>query len=447
MMEITGMEMVGTCLDGAWHVMSVMGSLSSDLRLDSDDVMFSDWEVVRYYLYLYSTRFADFPWVVRTAYTIVCGSALGLLALTLSAVVRIYTTDRRARYQARIKRKYGERLSGILTDSQPHDEADIADEIGRNGRGGRFKELKKWQARVWLEWLESLKEQHGQDLSEDNLLRVIDVLMLRDYVERRVRFGRKSRRVATLRSSDYLGMAISASSVAGMLNDRNESLRKAVRLHYMRYTADDPFRYMVGNSKGTYCKWDGVELHQLFADFKAQGKPFPSFQAFLPTVTDDEMGAFLIGEVAYWGNEHDMEAVESLFTSPKPLYREAAFRSVGTRRWTRAVPRLMAVYQDQPEPLRQVILAAIQQIGCTDTADTAHFLASCYADASSDRTRLAALRGLWLGGTEGQAAFMRLKAEAAGEDRLRLFHHVENPLVTPVDRPSDRVADTSVPFK
>lgn len=385
------------------------------------EVEFAGWEVLRYYAYLYLTNFADYPWVVTVSYLIVLLAIVIILLFVISFLVRNAFTLRRQYYFRRLRSKYYNVLKEILTDSEIHPEQYIAERLNLAAEKGKRKHLSRWKSMQWLYFLEQLKCDNEQALSVKNMANTVDALRLIDYVEGRLRFGRRDRRLRVLRMVEYLDIPVQGSILVRMLNDRDERLRKAVRMSYMRTNTDAPFRFLCDKNGGAFTEWDAAELHQLFAERKARQLPLPSLLPLTRQTADHGLVTFLIREIAYWGDEHDMEGVEEYFDSPISAYRQAAFESVGLRRWNRAEAALKAHYDKQDEPLRRTILESLLAMR---SGRALSFFRESYASTVSVLTKETALRCILLYGVNGQAAFLQMKARADKADQS-LFDHVE----------------------
>lgn len=402
----------------------------SDRNNDSEESPLSDtyelwgWNIPLYYFYLYKHLFAGYPWVVRVAYGVVIMCCIGFLLLVLTMSGDIYVRRRNRKKYEQLRDQYLQKLIDVClakVENLP------TDEISRR-IDYKPKKWKKWELRQWTYvFIEVSTHTNTLNPNLTNIQRAMRLVGVNEYVEKRLAEGKNANKVRVIQAVRLTNMELPNSTMAHLLNSKHVRLRRAARLYYMGNSQIDPFYFFenADMARAIFSTWDRMEMHEIFFKIKDAGKHVPSFLPLLQKLEHDTLIAFFIQEIAYWGSDTDMEFLFQYFNSHNFNFREAAFRSMGIRRFRQGEEGMKKVYHKQTEQLRRQILHALLEI---HSGKSIPFFTETYETATSDFTRRTALRCLWLSGTRGRTSFMRLKAQARPEDHL-LFEHVESPII------------------
>ena len=382
------------------------------------------WNVPRYYFYLFLHLFAGYPWVVRVAYSVIIVCCVAFVALMAAIAADFALRRRNSRRLTRIRELYLERLKGVC-------HADVENlptaEIGRR-LGYRERRWKDWEMRLWAQvFIEVSTFTNTQNPNLTNIQRAMRLVGFDAYVERQLLNGRRSLKLKLIQTVRLTNMQLPNSLVTHLVNDKDLALRRASRLYYMCTSADDPYVFFEEENKLgiTFSLWDMMELHEIFRKVREAGRPAPSFVPIMQRVANRGIVAFMMKEIAYWGSDREMRYLKGYFGSPDFTYRQAAFVSMGIRRFAEAEDDMVKVFYMQTEGNRRTILNSLLAIGsgrCTGVFREA------YLNGGSLFTRRTALRCLWLYGSQGREVFAGLKAAAPPADRI-LFEHVESPVI------------------
>ena len=120
-----------------------------------------------------------------------------------------------------------------------------------------------------------------------------------------------------------------------------------------------------------------------------------------------------------------MRYLMDFFEAPNFIYRQAAFVSMGIRKFSEAEKAMEKVFYKQTEAVRRTILNSILSI---NSGRSVTFLRDTYKSGVSQFTKRTALRCLYLYGARGRSMFEMLKATAPASDAI-LFKHVESPII------------------
>ena len=174
-----------------------------------------------------------------------------------------------------------------------------------------------------------------------------------------------------------------------------------------------------------FSQWDMMELHEIFRKVREGGRPAPLFVPILQRVENPGIKAFMMKEIAYWGTDQEMRYLMDFFEAPNFTFRQAAFVSVGIRKFSEAEKAMEKVFYKQTEVVRRTILNSILSI---NSGRSVTFFRDTYKSGVSQFTKRTALRCLYLYGARGRSMFEMLKATAPANDAI-LFKHVESPII------------------
>ncbi len=380
-----------------------------------DDVHYSGFDVLTYYFTIWYGRFDEYAWVVQMSYSIIIFALFIILAIGVSMIIQAKNYWRNERYTKKLNDEWRPELTKILQTKEPISSVEIADRLNFDG-----KELKWWKTKNILRLLVDIKRENEDAYCTTNVGTFALLCSLRNRLESKLLSGVRADKPALLHSIQYVGLQIPESILVRLLNSRNPSVRKAVKMYYIANSDFDPFRFFEKGERFDYCPGDAIELHAILQErFKRDGK-IPSFQTFIFGQPDENLKACLIREVGYWGSDQDVAAMGHYFLHESIICREAAFACMGTARSFPMEIEMIKTYSAQNEHLRRCVLRSILKIR---SGRQLNFLESAYRGASSLPTRIVALECIRGYGEEGVARFEYLKSTASEEDRL-IFDNV-----------------------
>ena len=382
------------------------------------------WNVPRYYYYLFVHMFAGYPWVVRVAYMVIILCCIGFLALMCVMAIDFYLRRRNRKKLQTLKDKYLEKLKGVCyaeVENLP------TEEIKRR-LDYKHKKWKNWEMRQWAAiFVEASLFTNTQNPNLTNIQRAMRMVGFTDYVEHELLHGRHSVKLQMIQIVRLTNMQLPNGLVTRLVNDKDEQVRKASRLYYMCTSVDDPYVFFEEENKlgVLFSQWDMMELHEIFRKVREGGRPTPLFVPILQRVENPGIVAFMMKEIAYWGTDQEMHFLTGFFDSPNFTFRQAAFASMGIRRFVEGEKGMEKVFYKQTEALRRTILNAVLAI---NSGRSVTFFRDTYQSGVSQFTKRTALRCLWLYGARGRNMFEMLKASAP-EGEAILFKHVESPII------------------
>ncbi|MCF0203100.1 MAG: hypothetical protein HUK08_07030, partial [Bacteroidaceae bacterium] len=156
-------------------------------------------------------------------------------------------------------------------------------------------------------------------------------------------------------------------------------------------------------------------LHYIFGWMKEKMKRMPNFLLMSDRIKNEDMSAFLIREVAYWGGQDEKEGIRELFLSPKIPCRSAAINVVAMINDKNAEEEMIKTYDYQPENIRRDILNAVLAIR---SGKQLEFLTNCFRTSAARLTRELALSCIYNYGNEGRRRFEDIRATASPSDKI-----------------------------
>lgn len=385
--------------------------------------------IPRFYYYQYYHLFSDYPWVVRSSYTVILCCSIGFLIASTIMTANVYRTQRYKKFHKKIRKAYFAKMKDICNSET---ENLSTDEISRRMEY-KPQKWKNWQMRIWARiLLDVTKFTNTSNPDLTNIQRIMQLIGFTDFVKRNLIHGPRKRKVRLLQAVRLTNMKLPDSIVTRLVNDKHADLRKAARTYYMLTAKDDPFIFFenqeiaVDTTKNAnFSIWDKIEIHEIFEKIQTGGRALPKFIPILQAIENREMFTFMMHETAYWGSDQEFKHLTTYFESPDFVYRQNAFECMGLRRYAESEETLKNLFYKQTEVLRRTILNALLEI---NTGNSIGFYANVYQAPSSDYTRRTALRCLWMSGSDGRTMFEHLKREAKEKD-LILFEHVESPII------------------
>ncbi len=396
------------------------------------NVVFHDWDILRYYYYYFIVRFSDYPFVVQAAYIILLVSSLLVVVILISTVYIVGRNHVRKKYKNHIIDKCGTDLLKAFLNPEIVTNEQIERIVGRVEP--KHKKVKYWRCRIWVEYLVSLLEEPESDEyhatengkeARDKVFRMVsDALSLDAYVEYVIRFKSPGRIVTLLDAAKILGIEIPEALLSQLVNKKHDTLRLNSRLEYMHSASHNTYCYLEEGNEISYTTEVGMQLHELFKENSRRKRPMPSFAAMIRKQSDVRMKAFLTIEKSFWG-EFDSKLLLAMLKHQSNECRYGGIVASGIFKRPEMEDVLVDMYEYQTEDLKCEILKSIFNI---NSGKQAGFFLSAYEHADSDTSRESALRCLWNYNEESRVLFNRLEAQIPEEGR-KLFDHVKSPLI------------------
>lgn len=375
---------------------------------------FSGFEYIGYYLKIWANGFIEYPWVVRISVLILLACMFSVLFLTVRLVVDKLIDRRHRRFRVKLYNKYHDVLCDIFVAEGPLEDIDIKERSGLTER--ETKKWKGWKMFGVGKLFIDCKAEKYDDYRQENIIAAARVFGLQSFLENTMTFGTAKERIKSLRCAQFLMLDLPESILVRLLDSRNHTMRKEVRMYYLWLSDYSPFRFFNDPKIDyEYRPWDALEVHHLLRARRRAGKEIPSLLPVVNECPNEQMKACLIREVAYWGSDEEVKSIERFLASPVSLFRLAAIQCMGIARCREAEDKLQAVYPMQSESLRVATCEAVTRIG---SGKAVPFFVKCFESCEVQQTKFSILRCLMGYNSQGRREFERLEQKADKKDEV-----------------------------
>ena len=378
---------------------------------------FSGWEIVRYYFYLWLSRFADYPFVIRAAYYVLLYSAVFMAIAILMGVIRNFRLNRERRYYKKIVRQCGEALNDLAFSSVPASDEELSSAFSSLYRSGQ--NLKRWKQLEWMYFFVNMKLSAGTSadglsrvLDEENFQRCLSYMQLERFVTRVLQHSGNYWRVKLIKLSVFLELRLPDHIIMALTDSKNEMLRREARIYYAYTTVELPFRLIL-NPKEKYSPFYQMLVHDVYGQRIAKGMQVPNVMYVVRNSTNTGAKAAFIREAAVYGSDKDIESLKDYFLDKDEVVRLAAVKTVGERRVESVEDDMVRSFKFQSLTVQKAIIKAVKSIA---SGRQAGFLSRVADSSSSSAIRCEALACLFRYGQEGREEFARLRASATGQE-------------------------------
>lgn len=393
---------------------------------------FSGWEIVRYYFYLWLSRFADYPFVVRTAYYVLLYSAVFMAIAILMGVIRNFRLNRERRYYKKIVRQCGEALNDLAFSSVPASDEELSSAFSPLYRSGQ--NLKRWKQLEWMYFFVNMKSRARTSagteagvLDEENFQRCLSYMQFEAFVTHVLQHSNNYLQLKIIKLSSFLELRLPDHMIMALTDSKNEMLRREARIYYAYTTVELPFRLIL-NPKEKYSSFYQMLVHDIYGQRIAKGMQVPNVMYVVRNSTNTGAKAAFIREAAVYGSDKDIESLKDYFLDKDEVVRLAAVETVGERRGESVEDDMVKSFKYQPLTVQKAIIKAVKSIG---SGRQAGFLSHVADSSSSSAIRCEALACLFRYGQEGRDEFARLRAAATGPES-EIFDRISGTVIAAV---------------
>lgn len=373
--------------------------------------------LVAYFAEKHLADFRHFPWQVQTAFalTVICIIIMGIVAW------RFFKNKKRLQQFHEELEDTTEKMRAhfwnILTSADIYTQEMVEQECGMT---------QEEFSRISPEVLATLISELRLELSELTFMPNIDILCevtgVKQYYENNL--IHRMDVLSTLQNLVTMTLRISEGHLATYINHHNTNIRHLARMSYIICTKAEPYRYLEEDLQEKLALWRPMMLHRLFGWLRDTDRQMPQFLVLANVIKDDTTAAFLIEEIAYWGNENEKQSISTFFLSPMFKCREAALKAITFLHDESHEQDIIDSYPKQPEYLRRECLRAIHSIG---SGLHTEFFVESYYGTSSKETRECALTCLYSYGAEGRRRFETMREDIASDEQgLNLLNQIDS---------------------
>lgn len=391
---------------------------------DGNDVKYLGTDAFDYYYGLVSflwekqlASFMHFPWQIQTAF-----------ALIVTCIIIMIIVAWRFFKKKKMLQQFDEELKEVNEELRSHfwDILISADIYTKQMVEEECKRTSDQFSEMSPEVLATVISELRLELSEVSFLPNLNILCevtgVKLYYENNLTHRHDI--LSTLQNLVTMTLSISEGHLATYINHHNKNIRHLARMSYIVCTKAEPYRYLEEDLQEEQALWRPMMLHRLFGWLRDTDRQMPQFLVLASVMKDENTAAFLIEEIAYWGNEREKESINTFFLSPMFKCREAALKAVTFLHDDRHEQSIIDSYPKQPEYLRRECLRAIHSIG---SGRHTEFFVDSYYGTSSKETRECALTCLYSYGSEGRRRFETMRADIASDEQgIKLLDQIDS---------------------
>lgn len=386
-------------------VSSFLPQLAAD-PFDGKGVQLNGWGLLNYYTSLIGNYMSEYAVPIQICYAIVV-ACIVVMALLYIMFLKDYLVRRRnnSNYDS-ISKKFHDSFLEILSN----DKLTITEmeEI----IGCKKDELLKYKTSHMGKLIASIRMELYEVIYLPNLQTLADITGVLQYYETNLLKGRNVFEV--LQTLLMFQIVITEGRLAGYVNSHDSNVRMMARMLYIICSQNDPYYYLLDDLNKPQSMIRPMLLHYIFGWRKEQNKLMPDFLALADQIENDDMAAFMIMEVAHWGNADEKRRIPEYFLSRRQACRSAAIHVTANLADADAEDKLVESFPSQPQETKHEILRAMLVIR---SGRHIPFLEQVIKESSSHTTRELALSCLYNHGAAGRMAFEKRRGTASEEER------------------------------
>lgn len=362
------------------------------------DEILSGFDYLTYYFYLLYYKFIGYPIVVRICIAVVTLCVVFYLFLALYLAYGIYRRQREKKSFQRIYDRFYEPLKEVLGDRENHP----VDEIAHKVRHDVKKSLKHQEMRFLVQVLIKIKSELGEKVNNYNMQNVQGVFKVGSFFEREIQFGRPRRKIQALLSIQSVNGYVSEAVLVRFLYNRRLELRNAARFAYMWLSQSNPFRFFDEDITMKLSRWNMAEIHMILMHRQKMGFVVPSFLKWVNSSVEDNVKAFFVSEIKLFDQRDNCPPLLEMINTKTWTLRNEIVRTLGGMDYIEAEPKLVEIYDVQPEYIKQNILTAVAGL---HSGRGLGFLHEAFERADDQATKLRALTYIRDYGEPGRELF------------------------------------------
>ena len=372
---------------------------------------------LEYYLYYLYYTFLGFPFIIRVAVVAIS------IFIPFFIIALLTLTDKRQRHyrkkklQEKLRREYLDKIISIITSKEAYSHANIEKALNYN--------VKKFTNRKKRLLTNNILYIYGKEeyINKGNYLRVIDYFDLRQFWEKKLKYGSLASRQRALRKLDDFDIEIPGSVITSLTYNRNQYLRKRARSSYMYFSKNSPFKFLDENFDNTFNDWDKVEIHRMLS--RRGGENLPNFTQWIKNSDNSEFQCFLVDEIRHFKQDKSSPLLLEMIEMQDVKLRKHCIEALGEMKCFEAEETLIRSYALQPHSVQKAIVVAIQKM---NTGKALRFLEEAYNSTHDSGSRIIVLKAIFNYGESGRLLFDSMKKRSEGFSLL-IFEHVSNPLI------------------
>lgn len=385
-----------------------------------DQVLFGV-DYLEYYFYWIYYKFIGYPFIIRICSIVVIFCIVAYLFLLLHIIYGIYKRRKEKRRYNKVYKKYYDEMKAISLDAATLTDEEIADKLEYDKK----KRPKPNDLRIITQLLTEIKSAHEDEINELNFQSIQSVFQITRFLERELQFGKKGSKIQALKLIQSINGYASEAVLVRFLYHRQIELRNSARYTYMWLSQGNPFRFFDEDISMKLRQWDMMELHAILEHRKKVGYSTPSFIKWVNTSAEENVKIFFINEIRLYNEVESAPILAKQINARSMEIRGEAIRTLGKLKYKEIEPKLIEMYNVQPEEVKRNIITAIADL---KTGKPLSFLYSAYDEADNWLTKKVILKALYEYSSMGRKTFDQLERKASSNTKI-LFAHTKHPLI------------------
>lgn len=381
-------------------------------------------DYVEYYFYWLYYKFMGYPLIIRICITAVMLCVLAYFCLLINIIYGIFKRKKEKRKYAKIHQRYYEKLKEISLEANHLTNEEISDRVEYDEK----KRIKSNDIRLITQLLAEIKNKYEDQINELNYQGIQSVFQITRFFERELQFGSQRKKIQSLKLIQSINGYASEAVLVRFLYHRELELRNSARYAYMWLSQGNPFRFFDEDIGMKLRKWDMMELHAILEHRKKAGYSTPSFIKWVNTSAEEDVKIFFINEIKLYNETESAPTLAKQINARSPEIRREVILALGGLKYKEIEPKLLEMYNTQPEEVKQSIITAVSEM---KTGNALDFFRNVYEEADNWTTKRSILKALYEYSDAGRRIFDELEAKAGSQTAI-LFAHTKNLLINQV---------------
>lgn len=390
--------------------------LSTLSPLSVPTIEYYGWDVVDFWYRQLADRYFEYSWQVRTAYVILLLNIITMVVLTVLFGRQVYRRRQEEKAYHECEERFRDAFRAVIESPVHWSVERIETECGCS-----VAEMRQYKGSTLSRLICNIRLRMADRVYLPNVQLLCELTSVRDTLEDHLKRGMGVEQ--TLQLIDTLSLRISEGRLAVYTNHRDHRIRRMARLCLSLCTDSDPFRYLQEDLEERVTPSQLMSLHRLFGYLHTTHHQMPSFLTIASRLKNDRSAAFMIEEVAYWGNDNERKSLSQFYLSDRIACRLAAMRAVAFLCDASQEDALIATYSQQPEEVQMEILHTVTVLA---TGHQTAFLEKAYIAAPSKRLAERALSCLYRYGQSGHESFEQLRMAPLDRRSRSLLDQIES---------------------
>lgn len=355
-------------------------------------------ERLKFYFNYLDAQYTGYAPVIRIAVFITILLALLYLLTFVHLIILGYKSKRKSKRWNKISKKYETCLQNIIFSQETMEQETIMNTLNIKDSDIRHR----WQKETFTKLIlhvkdkqtKKYKQQPEYNLNVHNYKAVLIILGIDTYWTRIIWQGSDKQKARALRKVEELTHDVTTGIVAPLLFDSNDTLRKISRISFMKFSHEDPFKFLEEGFDKNFTPLDAVKIHDVIAvKISERNYDFSFFNRLIINNSENEdFQSFLVGEIATLNLKENAPFLTEYFknTNNNKIKAKIA-QTLGKLKYENALSMLIEEFPLSHLSTQYQIIDAVGMIGKESSQS---FLKDAYRNAYNNYMRLKIINAL-----------------------------------------------------